>query len=185
MRSSNVFFGWLGVVRVRQETRKKLGWALGHMGNRSLGSSFGQWVWLWKHARQRRQWEQLGLPGAAMALLYEAQGIAPSAAVAAAAAMERPPPQRQQPTVGMGRGFGLAVPGRRSSPEEDSAALIEELSMLEVNTTARLCSGLRLRWCLFSLGCFHLRWLCCRRRRARARTAWPARTARRRWSSRA
>ena len=103
MRSSNVFFGWLGVVRVRQETRKKLGWALGHMGNRSLGSSFGQWVWLWKHARQRRQWEQLGLPGAAMALLYEAQGIAPSAAVAAAAAMERPPPQRQQQTVGMGR----------------------------------------------------------------------------------
>ena len=84
-----MFFGWLGVVRVRQETRKKLGWALGHMGNRSLGSSFGQWVWLWKHARQRRQWEQLGLPGAAMALLYEAQGIAPSAAVAAAAAMER------------------------------------------------------------------------------------------------
>ena len=144
-----MFFGWLGVVRVRQETRKKLGWALGHMGNRSLGSSFGQWVWLWKHARQRRQWEQLGLPGAAMALLYEAQGIAPSAAVAAAAAMERPPPQRQQPTVGMGRGFGLAVPGRRSSPEEDSAALIEELSMLEVNTTARL-----LLWAAFTLVSF-------------------------------
>ena len=32
MRSSNVFFGWLGVVRVRQETRKKLGWAYCDVG---------------------------------------------------------------------------------------------------------------------------------------------------------